>query len=261
MNIAIRMLRVVTIILLVIIVFFVVSVVYSVTQLGLNVGEIQILPSSEGINFSLPFSISNNGYYELADLNLTTVVKNLNGTLLDQSETLIQSIPKSTTANSTHTISLDFETLMSIDYVPLLLNDSAFEVELFAALNFARAIPIQVSTNTTIPWGAPLSQFSIGRPSISPFNSTHDKATIPIGFVNQAVIDLTGKLKLDFLSISGEILAFGETPINVPSGVSYNGEIDTYPRQHDVSKLTGNINVRVTFETPMFIVAWEESYG
>lgn len=261
MKIAIKILRLVTIILLVIIVFFVITAVYSVTQLGINIGEVQMLPSSEGFNFFLPFSISNKGYYELADLNLTTRVKNINGTLLDQSETLIPSILKGATVNSTHIITLDLETIMSIDYVSLLLNDSTFEVELFASLNFARAIPIQVSTNTTIPWGAPLSQFSVGRPSISTFNSTHGEATIPISFVNHAVLDLTGTLKLEFLSVSREVITFGETAINVPSGESYIGEINAYPRQQDISNLAGEIYMHVIFETPLFVVEWEESYG
>jgi hypothetical protein len=261
MKIAIRVLRIATIILLIIIVFFVITVVYSVTQIGVNVGAVQMLPSSEGINFSLPFSISNNGYYELADLNVTTRVTDLNGTLLAQSETIIPSIPEAATVNSTHKVPLDLETIMSIDYVPLLLNDSAFEVELFWALNFARAIPIQVSTNTTIHWGAPLSNFSIGKPSISTFNSTNSEVTIPINFVNQAVLDLTGTLKLELLSASRESIAFGETSVNVPSGVSFSGEINTYPKQEDVSKLTGDNSVHMVFETPMFTVEWEESYG
>jgi hypothetical protein len=261
MKIAIKMLRVVTIILLIIIVFFVITAVYSVTQLGLNVGAVQMLPSSEGINFSLPFSVTNNGYYELADLNVTTRILDANGTLLDQSETIIPSIPKGATVNSTHTVTVNLETILEIDYFPLLLNDSTFKVEFFGALNFARAIPIKVSMNTTIPWGAPLSNFSVGSPSISTFNSTHDEAIVPVSFVNQAVLDLTGTLKLEFLSISREVIAFGETTVNVPTGGSFNGEINTYPRQEDVSKLTGELSVRMVLETPMFTVEWEESYG
>jgi hypothetical protein len=261
MKIAIRILRIATIILLVAIVFFVVTAVYSVTQLGLSVGSPQMLPSSEGINFSLPFSISNNGYYELADLNVTTRITDANGTLLDQSETIIPSIPKGATVNSTHTVPVNFEDIMAINYVPLLLNDSTFKVELFGALNFARAIPIQVSANTTVPWGAPLSDFSVGSLSISAFNSTHGKATIPVSFVNHAVLDLTGTLRLEFLSVSREVIAFGETAVNVPSGASFSGEINTYPRQEDILKLTDGTTIRAVFETPMFTVDWEELYG
>jgi hypothetical protein len=209
MKIAIKILRIATIILLVTIVFFIVTAVYSVTQLDISVESPQMLPSSEGINFSLPFSISNNGYYELADLNVTTRITDANGALLDQSETIIPSIPNGATVNSTHTVPVNFEDIMAIDYVPLLLNNSTFTVQLFGALNFARAIPIQVSANTTILWGAPISNFSVGSLSIFGFNSTHTKATIPVSFVNHAVLDLTGTLRLEFLSISQEVIAFG----------------------------------------------------
>ncbi len=261
MKIAIRMLGIATIILWITIIFFSVTAVYSVMQLDLDIGEVQMLPSSEGIKFSLPFSITNNGYYELADLNVTTRVTDPNGTLLDQSETLIPSIPKGTTANATHTIPIDLDIIMSSDHVPLLLNDSSFGIEIFAGLNFARAIPIQISTNTTIPWGAPLSNFSLGRLSVSSLNSTHGKATIPVSFENHAVLDLIGTLKLEFYSDSQELIASGETDINVPPQQSYEGRITAYPLQQDISKLSSSGNVHVIFETPLFVVKWEESYG
>ena len=93
MKIAIRMLSIAAIVLWVVILFFSVTAVYSVMNLGINIGEVQMLPSSNGISFSLPFSIINNGYYELADLNLTTRVTDQNGTVFDITETLVPSIP------------------------------------------------------------------------------------------------------------------------------------------------------------------------
>ncbi len=261
MKIAIRTLGIVTLILWVTIIFFSVTAAYSVMQLGLNIGQVQILPSSEGINFSLPFSITNNGYYELADLNLTTQVKDGNGTILDHSETLIPSIPSGTTVNATHTIPIDLNTIMSADHVPLLLNDSYFEIEIFAGLNFARAIPVQLSTNYSIPWGAPLSDFNVGEFAVSPHNSTHGKGTIPLSFRNHAVLDLMGTLKVEIFSDSQELIAFGETPINVPAGESYDGEVNVYPRLEDVPKLSGSGTIHVIFETPLFVVDWDEPYG
>ncbi len=262
MKIAIRMLSITTMILWIITIFFIVTAVYSVIQLSLTIGAVQMFPSSEGgINFSLPFSITNNGYYDLADLNLTTRVTDLNGTLLDQSETLISSIPKGGTLNATHTVPIDLDTIMSIDYVPLLLNDSSFDIEILVALNFARAIPIQVSTNTTIPWGAPMSHFFLGTLSVSSFNSTHGEATVNVSFGNHAVLDLTGTLKLEYYSDSQELIATGETDINVPPQTDFSGDINAYPRLEDVPKLGEKGEVHVIFETPMFVVDWEESYG
>ena len=261
MKIVIRMLSIATIILWIVILFFSVTAVYSVMNLGINVGEVQMLPSSNGITFSLPFSITNNGYYELADLNLTTRVTDPNGTVLDLTETVVPSIPRGTTVNTSHTIPIDLDSILSMNHVALLLNDSSFNVEIFAGLNFARAVPVQLSTNATIPWGAPFAHFSIGRISVSPHNSTHSEATIPVSFENHAIIDITGTLKLEFYNNSNEQIASGMANINTPSQQSYADSLLVYTRQQDISKLTSIGNMHIIFETPVFVVEWWEQYG
>jgi hypothetical protein len=261
MKIAIRMLSIAAIVLWVVILFFSVTAVYSVMNLGINVGEVQMLPSSNGISFSLPFSIINNGYYELADLNLTTRVTDQNGTVFDITETLVPSIPRDSNVNATHTISVDLDSVLSMDHVSLLLNDSSFNVEIFAGLNFARAVPVQLSTNATIPWGAPFAHFSTGTISVSPHNSTHVEARIPVSFENHAVIDLTGTLTVEVYSNSNEFITSGITSINIPSQQSYFDRLVGYAKQQDASKLTGSRNMHLIFETPVFVVEWWEHYG
>ncbi|MDH5378932.1 MAG: hypothetical protein OEX00_11460 [Gammaproteobacteria bacterium] len=261
MKIAIKMLTIATIILWIVILFFSVTAVYSVMNLGINIGEVQMLPSSNGITFSLPFSINNNGYYELADLNLTTRVTDPNGTVLDVTKTFVPSIPQGTNVNATHTIPIDLDSILSMDYVPLLLNDSSFNVEIFAGLNFARAVPVQLSTNATIPWGAPFAHFSIGTISVSPHNSTHVEATIPVSFENHAIIDITGTLKLEVYNDSNEHIASGMASINAPSQQIYADSLLVYMRQQDISKLTSSGNIHMIFETPVFTVEWWEPYG
>jgi hypothetical protein len=261
MKIAIRMLTITTIVLWIVILFFSVTAAYSVMNIGINLGEVQMLPSSKGITFSLPFSITNNGYYELADLNLTTRVTDPNGTVLDLTETFIPSIPQGTNLNESHTIAIDLDTIMSMDQLPLLLNDSSFNVEIFAGLNFARAVPVQLSANITMPWGAPLANFSVGSISVSPYNSTHGEAAIPVSFENHAILDITGTLKLEIYNNLDEQIASGITAITAPSQQSYADRILVYPKQQDVSKLTGSGNMHIFFETPMFTVEWWEPYG
>jgi hypothetical protein len=260
MKIAIRMLSIAAVVLWVVILFFSVTAVYSVMNLGIDVGEVQILPSSDGIAFSLPFAITNNGYYELADLNLTTRVTDQNGTVLDITETLVPSIPRGSSVNATHTISVDLNSILSMDYVALLLNDNSFNVEIFAGIKFAQAVPVQLSTNATIPWGAPFAHFSIRTISVSPHNSTHSEATIPVSFENHAVIDLTGTLKVEVYSNSNELITSGTASINVPSQQSYADRLPGYVRQQDASKLTDGGSVHVIFETPAFVVEWWEQY-
>ncbi|HDQ05411.1 MAG TPA: hypothetical protein ENN36_01650 [Candidatus Bathyarchaeota archaeon] len=261
MKITIRMLSIAAIILWIVILFFSVTAVYSVMNLGIDAGEVQMLPSGNGIAFSLPFAITNNGYYELADLNLTTCVTDPDGKVLDLTETFVPSIPRGSNVDATHTISVDLDSILSMNYVSLLLNDSSFNVEILAGLNFARAIPVQLSTNTTIPWGAPFAHFSIGAISVSLHNSTHVKATMPVSFENHAVIDITGTLKVEVYNDSNERVASGTASIDAPSQQRYVDSILVYARQQDASKLTSSGKMHLIFETPVFVVEWWEQYG
>jgi hypothetical protein len=261
MKIVIRMLSIATIILWIVIVFFSATAVYSVLKLDIKYGEVQILPSSSGVDFSLPFSIANNGYYELADLNLTTRITDPKGAVFDVSETFVQSIPRGSKVFENHTISIDLDIIISMDHVHLLLNDSFFNAEIFADLNFARAVPVQLSTNATIPWGAPFANFSIGTMSFSPHNNTHVKTSLPISFENHAVIDINGTLKVEVYNDSNELIAYGKASVNASSQQTYAGNLVLYAKQQNILKLTSSGNMRLIFETPAFVVEWWEQYG
>ena len=230
-------------------------------NLNVGIGEMQMRPSSKGIIFSLPFSINNEGYYELADLNLTTIITDPTGTILDQTETFVDSIPQGSSINESHTVAIDLDTIRSLDLVPLLLNDSSFNLEVLAELNFARAVPVQLSSNVSIPWGAPLAHFSVGTISISSYNNTHEEATIPIYFENHAIIGMQGMLKLEVYNDSNEHIMSGEGIINAPSQQTYSDRIIAYPRLQDSTKLTNSGRVHVFFVTPMFEVELWEQYG
>jgi hypothetical protein len=261
MKIPIKMLSIATFIIWIIIISFSITIVLSAMNLDVNIGEIQMSPSSTGIKFEAPFSINNEGYYELADLNLTTRVTDVNRTVLDLTETTIPSIPQGSTINESHTISIDLDTILSMDLIPLLTKDSSFNIEIFVGLNFARVIPTQLSTNITIPWGAPLAKFSVGDISFSSYNETHDESLIPISFENHAILDIQGRLQLDVYNENNELITSGETTISVPSQQWYNDGIKAYPLIQDSLKFTGNGMIEVIFETPMFAVEMWEPYG
>jgi hypothetical protein len=261
MKIATSMLTVATILLWVVILFFSVTAVYSVMNVGVNIGEAQMLPTINGIKFSLPFSINNNGYYEIADLNLTTRVTDPDGKFLDLTETLVDSIPQGETVNASHTIEVDLDDILSMDHLTLMLNDSNFTIEIFAGLNFARAVPVQLSTNVSLPWGAPFADFSVGDLSISQHNSSHVEAAIPVSFENHAIVDITGTLKMEAYSNSDQRIASGVTAISVVSNQNFGDSILLYARAQDESKLADGGKLHILFETYLFTVDWWEPYG
>lgn len=260
MNISIRMLKIVSIILWIIIIFFSITAVLSVMNLGINIGEIQIFPLGDGITFSLPFSISNNGYYEIADLNITSRVTDYDGKVLDTSETLIHSIQQGTNISDSHQVSVDLDSILTLDKEFLLLEDSEFHVEIFAGLNFARAVPVQLSTNTTIPWGAPFANLSIGHFSVSPYNLTHVRARLPLSFENHALLDISGTLLIEVYNNTSEPLTTGMTRIDVPSGSIYSDDFYVIVHQTDVTELIDGGLLHMVFETPMFTLEWDEQY-
>jgi hypothetical protein len=261
MIITIRILRISTFILWAVILFFGVTAAYSVINLSINVGEFQMLPSGSGISFSLPFSIDNGGFYDITNLNLTTKVTDINGTLIDLTETLVPSIPRGSIVNSSHTISVELDEITSLDHVDLLLKDSDFNVQIFSALNFARAVPVELSLNTSIPWGAPFSNLNVGELSISSINSTHEIAEIAVSFENHAPIDIIGTLTLEIYNDSDERITNGVSTIDVPPGSNYSDQISMITAHEDLLKISNSGNLHLIFETPLFSVDWWEPYG
>lgn len=260
MNITTRIFGIATLLIWIIIVFFFITAVYSVTNLDVNVGQVEMLPAGNGISFSLPFTINNNGYYELANLNLTTLIKDPKGNMLDQTETLIPSIPQGANINASHKITIDLDEILSMNHLILLLEDSEFLIELFASLDFAHVVPVQLSINSSIPWGAPFADFSVGEISISQIEENNVKLSIPLSFENHAILDLSGTLILELCESSEEMITFGTMVIDVPSQDNYVGNLSLEISYEDWLNLESDWKLHLIFETQLFRVDWWEPY-
>ena len=245
------------------IILFSITSLYSVTNLdiGIDLEKAQFFPSSEGVVFSLPFHIDNNGYYDISELNITTSVTDCNETLITLSETFVPSIPRGSSVETAHNVSINLKDITSIEFTPLLFSDSFFDLGTFITLNFAHAIPFQMSTNATIPWRAPFYGFSIVKVSTLPYNSTHCEVVTSLSFENHAVLDITGTMQLEIYNNINEQVTSGKTSLDVPSRRKYEGEVIMYLDLVDISRLTESGNVRVNFMTPMFILEWWSPYG
>jgi hypothetical protein len=243
------------------IILFSVTALYSVMNVDIGFGEAQIFPSSEGVVFSLPFHIDNNGYYDISELNITTIVTDRNGTLITLSETFVPLVSRGSSVETAHNVSIRLKDIMSIEFIPLLFNDSFFDLGTFITLNFAHAIPLQMSTHVTIPWGAPFYDLSVAKVSVIPYNSTHFEVVISLSFENHAFFDITGTLQLEVYNNVNERVVSGRTSLDVPSGRKYDGQVIMYLDLVDLSGLTESGKVRVNFMTPMFVLEWWLPYG
>jgi len=261
MNITTKFFGIASSLIWIIIIFFFVTAVFSVNNLDVTVGQVDMLPAGNGISFSLPFAINNNGYYELFDLNLTTQVKDPNANIIDQTESIIPSIPQGSIINASHIIAVDLEEILSMDHRILLLQDSKFLIEVFVGLDFANVVPVQLSMNTSILWGAPFSNFSVGDIFVSQIERNNVEISIPTSFENHANLDLSGILTLELYNSSEDMIAFGANNIAVPSRGKYNDNISLQASYEDWLTFESDGSLHLIFETPLFRVDWWESYG
>jgi hypothetical protein len=261
MKQAIRALAIATLTLWILLIAFAITAVYSVMNLGIDFGETQFFSSDENVVLTLPFFINNRGYYDISELNVTTRLTYDNGTLPALSETFLPLIASGSDVETAHNISIPLTDILSMEHAEFLFNDSSFELDAFVALNFAYAIPVQISMNLTIPWGAPFSNLSIGEPSVLPYNTTHSRVAIPLSFENHSFFDIVGTIRLEVYNDVDELVTSGQTSLDVSSNYGYVGQVEMYLSVGDLSKYTVSGNLRLVFESPMFTVEQWIPYG
>ena len=259
MKPAIRALGIATTIIWIFLIAFSVTAVYSVMNLGIGFGETQFFPSSEGVVLSLPFFINNSGYYDIYELNITTRIRDSNGTFLTQSKTFVPLVSTGSNLESAHNISIELSDVM--ERIELIFSDSFFVFDTFVTLNFAHIVPVQLSMNMTVPWGAPFSDVSVGEIYVDSFNSTHVRVVVPLSFENHSFFDITGTIQLEMYNDVDELVTSGETSLDARSQSTYNEQVDMYLSLADVSKLTESGRVHLIFETSMFTVEQWMPYG
>jgi hypothetical protein len=257
MRYVVRALGWATKIIWILMIFFAATSVYSALKVRMGFGQPQAFPSSGCMIISVPLFVNNTGLYDLSELNMTVTVKDCNKSLISTSTTFVPSIPRGSSIDTAHNVSISLDNITS-KMQNYLFNDSVFNLDLSLKLNFARTIPFQVSTNMTMPWGAPLYNFSIGQISYNFLNLTHQEAIIPISFENHSpYFDVDGTMLVEIhndnatANDSGELLGFSTLNLNVPSHSGYDGKVETIV---DVSKVTGSGEVHFYFETSAFSI-------
>ena len=261
MKIVTRVLGLGTAILWIAILILSVTAVLSARNLGFSVGELQSFPSREGVVLGLPFFVKNEGYFDIDNLNVTARITDFNGTLITHSTTFVPVIPRGNSVEAVHNISIDLQEVMSMRGTHLLFNDSALDLDLSIMLNFGYALPVRLSMNATLPWGAPFSSVSVGEITILGNNSTHGELMIPVSFENHSGLPVAGAMQLEIYTDEDTLVASGKTDLNIPSQRGYSGQVHAYPLLEALSELTERGRVHLIFETPGYTVDWWMSYG
>ncbi|HDD69759.1 MAG TPA: hypothetical protein ENG19_01375 [Candidatus Bathyarchaeota archaeon] len=249
MKTSIRMIGIATTFLWIFLISFFISAVYSVKDLHFNMSEPQMgVNQNNEVYFSLPITITNNGFYSIGSFMISTRILDENGFQIAENSTVVPVIRKGENTTAFHTVMVNISDLLQNSQVNYLINDSEFLVKAAIGMSIAQIIPVQVATNLTVPWGAPFYNLTFGTPQYSDFNTTHCITTIPISFENHAFFDLNGTIQIKMYNDSDLLVGSGETTFEVPQHSPYNGIVEFYVSTTDLTE-TGYLEVY--FLTPL----------
>jgi len=242
MRQAIRALGLAIYVVWLVMVVFTISLVYSAFQLGVSFGEQRTSTSGGTMTLSLPFSMQNNGFYDISNLNITTIIQETNGALVTNSSTLVTSISSSKKVDITHNISISLDEMTRASLSRLLFNDTDLDVDMSLALTYAGVFPLKISTNSTMTWDAPLSNLNIGN-----LYSIDSKIVVPTIFENHSLFNLTGTMRLELFNDLNQQVGVETTEINVLSHEDFSKNIEV-----SVSGPVNVTEVHLSFYTSVF---------
>lgn len=255
MRQAIRALSWATKIFWIVIAVFMITCLYSAMGLmgGIQFGKLEVSSSNGTATVSLPFSFNNTGFYDISELNITTRIVGYNGTLISTSTTLVPLIPHGSIVEEVHNISISLDEIVSKNLTYLFFNSGNLSTEIFAGLRFAHIFPFQISINATMPWGAPLNNFSIGEIS---FDYINQKMIIPLSFKNDSPFDVSGNVYFDIYNYENELVDSGMTTLDEDS---LEFSVDPSVDLKELKERGGRIHF--FFETSIFSFEKEIKWG
>jgi hypothetical protein len=250
----------------IVITVFMITCLYSaiglMTSGGVHFDRPEASFSNETAMVSLPFSFNNTGLYDISDMNITTRIADYNGTLISTSTTFVPLIPHGSNVEEVHNVSISLGEIVSKNATYLLFDSGNFSIEIFAGLIFARTFPFQISTNASMPWGAPFSNFSIGEVS---FDYVNRKVIVPLGFKNDSpYFDVSANIHFGIYNHEN-VLVHSDVitpPLEVKSGDSHEDQLElSVGSSVDLLELTERGRIHFSFETSIFGFEKEIKWG
>ncbi|MEM3627573.1 MAG: hypothetical protein QXZ25_06055 [Candidatus Bathyarchaeia archaeon] len=249
MRIPIRMLSAITALFWIFLAAFTVSAIYSFKDVKFGLAAPQINVNGDGkAALSIPITVANDGLYNIGAFNISTEISDEKGNIITQNSSFVPIIRSRENVTIKHVMIINFKDLMD-NGENYLFNDTELEIKTVVNLKVAEVIPVKASANISMPWGAPLHNFTIGKIEYTSFNSTHLKVKVPISFTNHAFFDVSGKIEIRMFSDAGVPLWDGQLHIEAQSGSIYNESIEFHV---PVASITGRGYFEFYFVTTYF---------
>lgn len=248
MRIPIRVIGATTTFLWMFLIVFFVSAVYSVKDVSFDFDAPQMSLTANDVVFCLPIAITNNGFYDIGSFNITTQIFDKEGSATISATTFVPAINKNDMVAVNHNMTIKFNNLLE-SYQNCLFDDTELDVYAAVSMEIAKIIPVQASTNLSIPWGAPLYNFTLGDLEYANFNTTHLRVTVPIHFENHAFFDVVGNIHTRIYNNASMLIGESQKAIEAPQHSIYNGNVQFYV---PADKMTDNGFFEVYILTSLF---------
>jgi hypothetical protein len=253
MKVLFRMITVATSLIWILLIVFTVSAIYCMKDIHLDIGSPQSAagPNNELI-IDFPIGITNNAFYNLENFNISTEIRDLQTALIAQGFTFIPNIERGESINLTYQMTMNLTEFIQ-NHQNLAVDDTELQANITISMKAAQLIPLQVSSNRTVPWGAPLYNFTLGAPEItmqaSPSSMNRCLVTIPMSFENHACFDLMGTIKLSMYNDTNLLTGTGATVLKAPSLSNYKQDVQF---EVPAEGTTSNGFLEVSLSTPSF---------
>ncbi len=196
---------------------------YSAAQLGISQGEPVTSVTSTGAKLTIPVRVANRGFLAVKALTLTTKVYD-RGTLLTQNSTGPVDILPQSAQTVPITVSFDLNTLTADLLQRLAFTNSNLTVTIQTGLTLEPLASLQLSAQTLLPWGAPLSNFQVSPPEVTPYNATAVQAAALVSFVNNSpYITVNGRVVTNLYDETNTLKGTGTLNVSAPPGTNYQG--------------------------------------
>ncbi len=252
MKVVIRALEVTTIIITILLMTVVGIAAYSVKDLQVGYGYSSITQgTNQSLILSLPFYINNVGLTNLRNFKLTTTVLSLNNSAISQDSTFVENIQKGNNATIQHNVTLSIDRLIQ-NSERYLLQDENLTVRIDTEMTLAEILPCNISTNFSLPWGAPLHNLTLSQPKTQPFNSTHMQIEASLSFENHAAFPLRGKVSAEVFN-SAETNESNVIFLDVSPGSAFQGDFRFFvPLSDSADSFFSAGNCSLYFSTDLF---------
>jgi hypothetical protein len=205
------------------------SIIYSTMDIRLDIGKPQISLTSENeLSVEFQIGIINSGFYNLDDFNISTKIRDPQNTVAAQGSIYIPSIKKGETLNTTLQMRTNLTWMLQANQ-DLITKDAELRINADISAKTAGLFTLRVSSNLTMPWGAPLYDLTFASPRFTLqtySNSTnYYRIVIPVAFENHAFFDLDGSAKLDIYNNRNVLTGTGAVVFKTPQQSSFKADL------------------------------------